>query len=100
MESGGNGDRFGAAFPGLVNDRHPAIAKRMTAVSLFKDTRIKVQEAFAERELLHAFETSHRRHLVNDDDEDLVVSGDEEDLIAVNSVVRLIWAESVCRHLR
>jgi hypothetical protein len=69
------------------------------AMSLFTDTKIKEQEEFAEIELLSAFETSHKRHLVADDDEELIASSDDLSLSAVNTNARLCWAKHLCRGL-
>ncbi|UGY28870.1 hypothetical protein HU675_0020020 [Bradyrhizobium septentrionale] len=68
-------------------------------MSLFKETKIQEQEEFAEGDLLSAFETSHKRHRVDEDDEELVMSDDIEDLSAVNTRARLCWARHLCRLL-
>ncbi|MFK4488500.1 hypothetical protein [Bradyrhizobium sp. USDA 336] len=68
-------------------------------MSLFKHALIQQHEDDAVGELLIAFETSRKRHLVDEDDEDLVVSGDGASLSAVNSDARLCWAHFLCREM-
>ncbi|MET4023162.1 hypothetical protein [Bradyrhizobium sp. S3.2.12] len=68
-------------------------------MSLFKHGRIQQYEADALNQLFVAFETSRKRHLVDEDDEGLVLSGDGAALSAVNSAARLCWAYSLCEEM-
>src|SRR5215213_91477 len=48
----------------------------MMVMTLFKHTDVVSAEDFALVQLMEAFETSHKRHLVDGDDEELILSSD------------------------
>ena len=68
-------------------------------MTLFKDTAFKAVEKLALGKLLDAFETSRKRHLVNGNDEDLIVADDGAALSAVCHLARLCWAHFLCQEL-
>ncbi|MFB6418946.1 hypothetical protein [Bradyrhizobium tunisiense] len=68
-------------------------------MTLFEHARIERQEEAALGRLLKAFETSRKRHLVDEYDEDLILAGDGANLSAVNRSARLCWAYFLCREL-
>src|SRR4051794_12999723 len=75
------------------------IQQRTTVMNLFDHTNFFELENSSLRKLLEAFETSHKRHLVCDDDVDLIFSDDGADLSAVCRSARLCWARFLCKEL-
>lgn len=73
--------------------------KQVIIMTLFKHTKIEEAEDFAHGRLLNAFETSHKRHLVDSNDEDLVSADDGAGLSAVCHSARLCWARFLSREL-
>lgn len=68
-------------------------------MTLFEHTCVQSDEEAALRRLFNAFETSRKRHLVDDYDQDLILSGDGANLSAVNRSARLCWAHFLCDEL-
>jgi hypothetical protein len=68
-------------------------------MTLFKHSRFSTYEKLALGKLFRAFETSHKRKLVNDDDEELILSDDGAGLNAVCRAARLWWAQFLCEEL-
>ncbi|MBR0939246.1 hypothetical protein [Bradyrhizobium jicamae] len=68
-------------------------------MTLFKHTGILAAEELATDELLKAFETSRKRHLIYSSDEDLVTANDGAQLSAVCQSARLCWAHYLCQEL-
>lgn len=68
-------------------------------MTLFEHTCVKAYEQDALNRLFEAFETSRKRHLVDRDDEDLILSDDGADLSAVCHSARLCWAHFLCEAL-
>lgn len=66
---------------------------------LFEDSGAYAAEQLATAELLEAFETSRKRHLIYADDEDLVLADDGANLSAVCCSGRLCWAYFLCNEL-
>lgn len=75
------------------------LTKRTTVMTLFEHSGAAAAEQLATAELLEAFETSRKRHLIYADDEDLVLADDGANLSAVCHSGRLCWAYFLCSEL-
>jgi hypothetical protein len=71
----------------------------MMVMTLYKHTGFSAAETLALGKLFEAFETSHKRHLVDGSDEDLILSDDGAQLSAVCRSARLCWAYFLCEEL-
>lgn len=69
-------------------------------MSLFEHTQIVAAEEIAVQKLLSSFEASHKRHLVNSGDEELVLDDAGADLSAVCHSARICWAHFLCDELQ
>lgn len=68
-------------------------------MSLFEDTQIVAAEEIACGKLLTAFESSHKRHLVDSGDAELVLDDAGANLSAVCYSARVCWAYFLCDEL-
>ncbi|WP_342712894.1 hypothetical protein AAFG13_18220 [Bradyrhizobium sp. B124] len=75
------------------------LTKWTMVMTLFEHSGAAAAEQLATAELLEAFETSRKRHLIYADDEDLVLADDGANLSAVCHSGRLCWAHFLCSEL-